>query len=244
MKKIITSFTILLSSFFFLGNGCGKRIYYQMITYDNPTPMILEVKMDSTKGNSFAGLDYMQLNGKYPDEEINIIRLNYQTSITKKFSVTNFGVQVFAGNYLVKGIDGKFTSDSVYDGNKFGYGGRASVMGGLNFNIKGFRLGLGFEPSISFDFGDYSTFRINASKKGIIDSDAGFIKFNLNIFPYISIPVTKSSLINLQMNIGFPGFISPIITFQHENYVVWISHTGERINIGLMVNYDVIKSNF
>ena len=215
-----------------------------MITYDSPTPMILEVKNDSTSGNSFAGLDYMYMNGNYQGEKINIVRLSYQTSNTKKFSVTNFNFQVFYGNYLVKGIDNSYTSIKGYDGIKSGFGARASVMGGLNLNIKEFRLGLGIEPSINFDFGDYHSFRIDASEKGIIESDAGFMDFNLNIFPYISIPVSKNSLINLQMNIGFPGFISPIISLQKENYIFWAGYAVTRVNAGLMVNYDLIKSNF
>ncbi len=234
---------ILFSSFFFLGNGCGKRTYYQLITYDSPTPLVYEVIKDTTRLSSFVGIDAMQYNGYYEDEKIQIVRLNYQYSNTKKFSVENTCFQIIAGNYKVYGIDGNYILDSIYDGNKFGFGGRVSISGGLNFNIKGFRIGLGIEPSLNFDFGNFYSFRKNAGHLGVINSSADFIKLALNVFPYLSIPLGESSILNFQTNIGYPGFISPLLNFQFDDYILWIGYIQDRINLGLMINYNLIKNN-
>ncbi|MFN4111028.1 MAG: hypothetical protein ACK4G1_02040 [Ignavibacteria bacterium] len=244
MKQKVVFPLILISTFFFMGNGCGKRTYYQLIAYDSPTPIIFEVKMDSVRTNAFAGIDYMHMNGYHENEKINIVRLNYQTTNTGKFNLSNFSLQAFYGTYFVKGIDGQYTSDSVYDGIKSGYGARVSYTGGLNFNIKGFRLGIGVEPSVNFDFGEYYHFRTNADRKGVIESNADFIKLNLNIIPYVSIPVSGNSLINMQMNVGIPGFISPIISLQVDNQIFWAGYNVDRMNFGLLVNWDTIRSNF
>ncbi len=227
-----------------MGNGCGKRTYYQLITYDSTLPLIYEVKRDTTAVNSFAGIDFMNYDGHYDGERINILRLSYQNSTTKKYSVTNLSFQLITGNYQVNGIDKMYTFDSVYDGNKFGIGGRVSLSGGINFNINEFRLGLGIEPSLSFDFGNFYSFRIDAAKKGIIDNDDGFINLYLNLFPYLSIPIGNGKLINLQMNIGMPGFISPILSFQMDDYIFWAGYNKLRINAGLSISSNLIKRAF
>lgn len=244
MKRKVLIPIIVFSSLFFLGNGCGKRTYYQLISYDSTLPLIYEVKRDTTTVNSFAGIDFMNYDGHNDGERINILRLSYQNSTTKKFSVTNLGFQLIAGNYKVNGIDKKYTLDSVYDGNKFGIGGRVNLSGGLNFNIKGFRMGLGIEPSLSFDFGNFYSFRIDAAKKGVINSDGGFINLYLNLFPYLSIPIGNGKLINLQTNIGMPGFFSPILSLQMDDYIFWACYNKARINAGLSINSDLIKSAF
>lgn len=244
MKSIFLVVFTLIGSFIFMGNGCGKRTYYQLITYDAPTPLVFEVVKDTTRFNSFVGLDFMHFSNPYPDENIQIARLTYQNSNTKKFSVTNLNFQVFAGNYRVSGIDGVYSQDSIYNGNKFGLGGRASISMGINFNIKGFRIGLGIEPSLNLDFGEYLNFRKNASNDGVIESNDDFIKLYLNIFPYLSIPFGKSTILNLQTNVGMPGGFSPIISLQVENSIVWISYLNQRTNVGYMLNYDLVKSIF
>lgn len=235
---------VLISSFFFMGNGCGKRTYYQLIAYDSPTPLVYDVRRDTTSQKNFAGLDVLLFDGNYQGERINIIRLSYLKTNTKKFFVTNLNFQVFAGNYKVYGLDGIFTQDSIYDGNKCGFGARASISGGVNFNIKGFRIGLGIEPSLNLDFGEYLTFRKNAFNNGVIENNDDFIKLYLNIFPYLSIPLGKGTLLNLQTNVGMPGGFSPIISLQIEDYLIWVSYLSARANVGLMINYDLVKSIF
>lgn len=206
--------------------------------------MLYEVIRDTAKINSFAGIDLMHYDGYYEGENISIARLTYQNSNTKKFAVVNLSLQGFAGKYKVSGIDGLYTQDSIYDGNKFGFGGRVSLIGGVNINIKGFRLGLGIEPSIGLDFGRFYSFRDLAERKGVINNEDNFLTFYLNIFPYLSLPIGKSSLISLQANLGMPGFLSPSLTFQMDNYVFWTSYAIERINFGVMINYDSFKKRF
>ncbi|MCX8056401.1 MAG: hypothetical protein N3F03_02180 [Ignavibacteria bacterium] len=244
MQKKIFILLILITSYFFMGNGCGIRNYYQLINYDSPTPLIYEVKKDTTKIKSYAGIDYMHSKGNYEGENINLVRLTYQTAKTKKYSLSNLSIQVFAGNYKVSGIDGMYTQDSIYDGNKFGFGGRVSFIGGVNFNIKGVRVGFGFEPSLNLDFGEYMSFRSNASKAGIIKDEGGLLKLYFNTFPYFSIPISEKTIFHLQCNVGFPGFISPIASLQFDDYAVWTAFNGERVNFGIKLNSEILKIGF
>lgn len=170
-------------------------------------------------------MDLMNFQGYYDNEKIRIVRLSYQKSKTSKFAVNNLGIQIFARNYQVEGIDGKFTSDSIYYGERLGFGGSICINIGLNFNTKNFRLCFGIEPSVNFDFGNYYSFRKTAGNKGIIDNNEDFIKLKINIFPYVSIPVGDNSLINLQMNVRLTGFISPIIALKKDDCVFWVGYT-------------------
>jgi hypothetical protein len=235
MKKFLFLQILILSLILFSVYDC-KRAYNQLIYYDSPNPTLFEVKTNKDISNKFFGIDVMKSSGKntmgYENESISIIRLNYQKLKTNKHSFSNFNLEVYSGEYNVSGLDGVFTQQTGYDGQKLGFGVRVSSAGGLNFNWSNFRLGLGLESSINLDFGEYLNFRINAADNGIIDNGGGLLKIYLNLFPYISIPLKELTLLNLQLNMGLPGLVSPIISTQVENYVFWMSYIPGRYIAG------------
>lgn len=68
MKKIIF-YSILLSSFLIVFNGCFiPRKYYDLITYNSPTPLVFEVQIDTIKINKLIGVDASFIEGEYEGE--------------------------------------------------------------------------------------------------------------------------------------------------------------------------------
>ncbi len=248
MKERFFLYSLVLISFFiFQGNGCSGRIYRQLIQYDTPTPLLYEVNINDRKIDTFSGIDYNKEVDLYDGERVDIFRITLQKSITKKFSVVNTSFQLFTGRYIVNGIDAEYVplSDSIkYDGSKSGWGFRISVFGGLNFNHKEFRFGAGLEPSINFDFGEYTNFRFEAEKKGIIDNAGGYMSPNLQFVLYSSTKLTERSKLNLQIGLGLPGFVNPLLALQINEHVIWTGFTESRVAFGYMLDINNFKKIF
>ncbi|MGB9665222.1 MAG: hypothetical protein ACPL25_09955 [Ignavibacteria bacterium] len=217
--------------------------------YQSATPLVYEVKADTNIINSFSGLDYAFIKGDYEGEKIEVIRFSYNAGSTKKHTISNLHFSVYGGRYLVSGLSpytGENFTEVNYDGYKWAFGASASLKAGANFNFNDFRIGVGVEPNVNFEFGDYYSFRVNASKKGIIENGDGLITIFFNVFPYFSYYFDNDELIAFQCNLGLPGFISPILSYQSGNGIFWVEYIppSKRIDIGYMLDFNSIKAQF
>ncbi len=244
MKK--THFILLsfLAYFLFAGNGCNKRVYDSLINYNSPTPIIYESLHDSVKLNKFIGADLRYSKGNYDKEDLALLRLNYSYVSTKENSFSNTSIIAFGGYYKVNGLgpkQGANYTDIDYDGRKWGTGLLGNIKLGLNFKFDDFKLGSGIDFLAGLETGEFLDFRNSAKSQGVIDSDRGWASTNLNIFLFSSYRFQNSSIFNLQLNVGYPGGISPILSYQHRDNIYWISFLGNRGNIGIMKS---LETNF
>lgn len=249
MKTGFQIIFILISSFLFLGNGCSQRVYQNILKYDSPTPLVYEVKIDTNKINSFVATDFGTMKGQYEGEKVDLVRIGYTSSTIKKHFVFNQQISIYGGRYFVNGLGpqtGTNYTDKNYDGNKYAFGLNGSIKAGVNFNFSGFRLGLGIEPMVVSEFGEFVTFRIEASDEGIIKNDDGYFNFLITFYPYLSYEFDESKIIGLQINVGYPGGLSPIISYQSGSNIFWVGYLpgNQRLNLGYMVDFNSIKSIF
>lgn len=210
--------------------------------------MFYEVKIDTNTVRSFSGIDYSFINGDYLNEKINLIRFNYSNSKTYKHTNYNTRFSVYGGVYTVSGLgpyDGANYTGINYNGNKSAFGASFSYLGGINFNIKDFRIGLGIEPTVLLEFGEFNEFRLDAADKGIIANDDGFVNVLFSVFPFCSYYFDESKVLALQMNIGYPGGITPSISYQTGENVFWISYLpGYRISTGYSIDFQKLVNQF
>lgn len=239
---------IALSVLFIFGSGC-KRAYYNLMKLDSATPLVYEVEIDTSNIKTFGGIDYGYIRGQFEGEKVDIFRVYYTSTSTKKHSIFNLQLSAYAGRYLVSGLGpysgGNFTAIN-YDGYKWAYGATASFKSGINFNFSDFRLGIGLEPMFILEFGDYYSFRIDAAEQGVISNEDGFANLLVNVFPYLSYYFDKNKLIAFQISLGLPGGISPVLSYQSGSNIFWIGYipTTIRFNVGYMKDFNSIKSQF
>lgn len=232
----------------FIQNGC-KRVYYQILRIESATPLIYEVKIDTNKVNSFGGIDYAFIEGYHSGEKVNVFRLSYTSTSTRKHTINNFHLSLYSGLYQVTGL-GPYTGDNYtsqnFDGYKWAFGVNASFKSGLNFNFSDFRLGIGIEPNVNLELGDYYLFRVDAENKGVIENADGVFNLFVNVFPYLSYYFNESKLVSFQFNLGYPGGISPVLSYQSGSNVFWIGYVPAtiRFNVGYMLDFNSIKSKF
>ncbi len=243
--RILFTFPIILIIF---QAGC-KRVYYKIIRLESSSPLIYEVKVDTNKINAFGGIDYAYIEGYYEGEKVDVIRLSYTSSITQKHTITNYHLSIYSGRYFVSGLSPRYGynfTDIDFNGYKWAFGANASFKAGANFNFSEFRLGLGIEPNINLEFGDYYNFRKDASNTGVIENADGVFNFFVNIFPYLSYYFDDSKLMNFQLNLGYPGGISPVLSYQFGSNIFWVGYIPAtiRLNIGYMMDFNSIKSQF
>jgi len=249
MKIYFQIMFILISSILFMGNGCSQRVYQNILKYDSPAPLVYDVKIDSNKINSFVSFDFGTMKGQYEGEKADLLRIGYTSSTTKKHFVFNQQISFYGGRYFVNGLGprtGTNYTDKNYDGNKYALGLNGSIKAGVNFNFSGFRLGLGFEPMVISEFGEFTSFRIDASDEGIIKNDDGYFNFLLTFFPYVSYEFDENKILGIQINVGYPGGFSPILSYQTGSQIFWIGYLPDniRVNIGYMIDFNKIKSIF
>lgn len=239
MKKFFIYLTIF-TSFILSGTGC-KRTYYDLITYDIPNPIVNEVIVDTQNIKKFVGTDISIMNGEYSGERIFILRTNYTQTVTKNHGFINLGGTIYGGFYKVDGL-GPYQEDNYtandYNGQKIGFGITGNLKMGVNLKISNFKLGLGADVYGGLEEGQFLSFRKDAKSKGIIEAFDDPITGMINLFLFSSYYFSPSSLVNFQINLGTPGFISPILTYQQRDNVYYLSYMSqiERINIGFMTS--------
>lgn len=248
MKNFIQILMFVSLTFLISQNGC-KRAYYKIMRIESATPLIYEVKVDTNKINSFGGIDYASIEGYYEGEKVDVIRFSYTSTTTKKHTISNLHFSIYSGRYLVSGLNprsGDNYTDLNFDGYKWAVGANASFKTGANFNFSDFRLGIGIEPNLDLEFGDYYLFRMDAENKGVIENSDGLINFFVNVFPYFSYYFDDSKLMSFQFNIGYPGGISPVLSYQSGSNIFWVGYIPATIrwNVGYMMDFSSIKSQF
>ncbi len=243
MKNIFI-YLILFTFFILSGTGC-KRTYYDLITYDAPHPLVHEVLVDTQKITTFVGADISLMKGDYDGERVFISRINYTKTVTKDHGFMNIGGTVYGGYYKVNGL-GPYQEDNYtaidYNGQKFGFGAMGNLKMGINLKFSNFKLGIGADLYAGLEGGQFLNFRKDAKSKGIIDAYDNPVTATLNMFLFNSYRFSPSSLVNFQINVGTPGFISPILNYQNRDNVYYLSYMPqiERVNIGFMTSLSKI----
>ncbi len=243
MKKIKIVIISFLIYFIFGGNGCNKRVYDSLINYNSPTPIIFETVSDSSRNNKFLGADFRYSKGNYAHEDLAQLRLAFNYVTTKENAFSNTSIIGYGGFYNIDGLEAKqganFT-DINFNGRKWGGGLLGNIKVGLNFKFTGFKLGAGIDFLAGVETGEFLDFRNSAQKLGVIESERGWASANFSLFSFCSFQLEQSSLLNIQINVGKPGLISPIISYQQKEKVFWVSYSGNRGNLGFMTSLQSI----
>ena len=234
MKKNNLYIIILLISFSFV--GC-LRTYYPSIYHSSASPMIFEPADSAKQFSNYLSGDITIGSGEHENESVRLIRGSYSLVYTGDHFNFNPRVFGYGGNYEVSGLD-------KYDGNKSVFGLGAEVVGSLNLKFSSLKIGLGASLGVSGEFGDYYDFRKQAENEGRISKDSQTINFIISAFPVIAYELSENTILSTQMNIGIPGFISPSVVLNKDQYVYWLSWIPDREDridrfaIGFMINLD------
>jgi hypothetical protein len=237
MKKINIVVLSFLIYFIFGGNGCNKRVYDALINYNSPTPIIFETVSDSNRVNKFLGADFRYSQGAYANENLALLRLTFNYVSTKDHAFSNTSIIGYGGYYNVDGLgakEGANFTDVNFNGRKWGGGLIGNIKVGLNFKFTDFKLGSGIDFSAGAETGEFLDFRSSAEELGVIESNRGWASANFNLFLFGAFKLQNSSILNLQLNIGLPGGVSPILSYQRNETILWFSYLGDRGNVGIM----------
>jgi hypothetical protein len=239
MKKIYIFFISFLIYFLFAGNGCNKRVYDSLISYNSPTPIIYETIKDSIRLNKFVGADLRYSSGNYHQEDLAMLRFTYNYVTSRKNTFSNTSLISYVGYYKIDGLapkkENSFT-DINFNGRKWGGGLLGNIKVGVNFNFTNFKLGSGIDFYAGVETGEFLDFRETAKAMGVIDSNRGWASANFNLFLFGAYKFKNLSILNLQLNLGSPGGISPILSYQNKENIYWISYSGIGGNVGFMTS--------
>ncbi len=240
IKLIILSFIVY---FIFGGNGCSTRVYDSLINYNSPTPIVYEKVSDSIKINKFVGADLRFGKGDYDKEDLALLRFAFNYVTTKENTFSNTSIIAYGGYYKVDGLgakQGANYTDINYEGRKWGGGLLGNIKVGLNFKFTNFKLGSGIDFLAVAEIGEFLDFRNTAKELGVIDSDRGWASANFSLFLFGAYQFQNSSILSFQINLGKPGLFSPILSYQINDNVYWISYSGNRGNLGFMTSINKI----
>jgi len=248
-KKHFGRLLIAVTPYLFL--GC-LRTYYPMYYYSNPLPIVNETDNNLDEGSKFLSLDFTSSEGEYEDEFTKIFKGSYIYSNTQNHSNFNFSLYGFGGSYKVSDLyDYGEQPPKKYDGNKTAFGAGTDLKLALNFKFDKVKLGVGLTCALTTEFGQYTNFRKEANKENAIDSEQGWIFVIGSGFPYLSFELADDMNLTAQLNIGYPGFISPIISLNKANTICWINiiynaHDQQlfRAALGIMVDMNQIFNSF
>lgn len=239
MKKLNFILISITAYFLFGGNGCSKRVYDTLSNYNSPTPILFEQISRTDTINKFIGGDFLYSKGSYDNEDLALLRLNFSRVTTKNHAFLTTSIIGYGGFYNVDGLSPKqvdnFT-DVNFNGRKWGGGLLGNVKVGMNFKFSNFKVGSGIDFIAGVETGEFLDFRESAQKLGVIKSNNGWASANLSLFLFTSYQFQNSSKLNFQINVGQPGILSPIISYQREEKVLWISYLGDRVNLGFMTS--------
>jgi hypothetical protein len=242
---------LLIATIPFSFLGC-LRTYYPLYYYSNPLPIVNETDNNLNEGTKFFSLDFTHSEGEYAGEFSNIIRGNYVFANTQNHSNFNFSLYGFGGSYKVSDLyDYSEQPLKKYDGNKTAFGAGAEMKFTLNFKFDNVKLGFGLGCALTTEFGQYTNFREEAQKHNAIDSKQGWIFVTGLGFPYLSFELADDINLTTQLNIGYPGVLSPIISLNKGNTICWINvlynghdKTAIRTALGIMVDMNQIFQSF
>lgn len=248
-KKYFGRLLIAVTPYLFL--GC-LRTYYPMYYYSNPLPIVNETDNNLEEGSKFLSLDFNSSEGEYDNEFTKIFKGSYVYSNTQNHSNFNFSLYGFGGSYKVSGIDNySFLNSEKFDGNKTAFGAGADMKFALNFKFDKVKLGAGLTFALTTEFGKYTNFREEAKKQNLIDSEQSWIFVTGSGFPYLSFELADDMNLTAQLNIGYPGFVSPILSLNKANTICWINiiYNGYdeqviRTALGVMVDVNQIFNAF
>ena len=238
--------------------GC-LRTYYPAIYQSSSSPMVFETNNTTTESSYYHSFDLNLSKGDYENESLQLLRGSYLIVNTRDYLNTNTRLFGYGGVYNVSGIEKEsgnyqISNPEKYNGSKslFGVGGEFGLD--LNFKFSSFKIGAGFTGGVTAEFGDYYTFRKAAARDGVIGSDLGLVFVTFSVFPILAYEISEKKVISGQINIGFPGFMTPSLTLNDDGTVYWISWFpdydnrqnlfGHRLTIGFMMDINKINYGF
>lgn len=238
-------FLISISACAFLWQGC-LRTYYPAVYQTSASPIIFQNPGAIDTIGRFGSVDYSTARGQYSDELFQMLRFGYLRVDTHDNFNFNSGINVYTGNYRVSGVSFK------YDGTKNFIGVAGIIKFNINFKIKNFKMGIGSDIGVGFEFGDYYNFRKSAGDENLISSDnTKLIQLYLSVFPIFNYKFSETTNLSMQMNIGVPGVLSPCALLNNDDYVYWISWIpnrearatlySERIVFGFMMSLNKLS---
>lgn len=249
LNKYFGRLLLAVTPFLFL--GC-LRTYYPMYYYSTPLPIVNETDNNLAEGSKFLSLDFTSSEGEHGDEFTKILKGSYVYSNTQNHSNFNFSLYGFGGSYKVSYLyDYSLQPPKKYDGNKSAFGAGADMKFVLNFKFDKVKLGMGLACSVTTEFGKYTNFRAEAEQQNVIESKQAWIFVNGSGFPYLSFELADDMNLTAQLNIGYPGFFSPILSLNKANNICWINiiynaHDQQlfRAALGVMADMNQIFNSF
>ncbi|MCX8011274.1 MAG: hypothetical protein N3A61_08980 [Ignavibacteria bacterium] len=243
MKAFIKFFPIFLISLFLA--GC-LRSYWPAVSMSKAPGVILDTDYGPDKSTLYLGLDYCKAHHNYDYESNHIVRVQLSEVITRKYTNFNGGIFAYSGMYKVSGVNQK------YDGWKTFFGAGPQCSFNVNFNIDGFRAGLGFYAASYLELGEYKNFRVNSAEEGVTDSHTNLLNVLFSLYPIFSYEITSDKIVTLQCNLGLPGAISPILSYNNSGDYYWLSlmpyqsenEKGFSFALGAAFNFEKVKGLF
>ena len=235
--------------------GC-LRTYYPAVYQSSAPPMVFETNNSTTESGKYQSVDLTLSKGDYENESLQLLRGSYLIVNTQDYLNTNTRLFGYGGIYNITGVEKYDKNFAVsypkeFNGSKSFLGAGGEFGLNLNFKIYSLKIGVGFTAGLSAELGDYYNFRKKATSQGLIKSEQGLVFFTLSGFPIIAYEISEKTVISSQVNIGFPGFISPSFVLNDDGSVYWLSWfpdfddrnngLGRRLSIGFMM--DVNKFN-
>ena len=227
---------LILPILCFTTTGC-LRTYYPAVYQTSPQPLVYE-DQDST--SHFVNAAVTVADGKYENESAYLLSGSYTTVITRDYTNFNSRFYGYTGWYNVSGINTKF------DGTKSVFGLGGEINGSLNFKIGNFKLGIGASAGVAGELGGYYNFVKDAAGENLIKDDRKIVFITFSAYPVLAMQISDNSILSLQMSVGIPGFISPLLTYNNNGMVYWLSFlSGEhgdensvlhRVVLGFMID--------
>lgn len=242
MKRKLFLINIFLIAAF--TSGC-LRTYFPAVYESSATPMVFETNNSDSIRSKYVSADLTISKGSYKNESLYLLRGSYIIANTKDYINTNLKLFGYSGMYKVAGL-GK------YNGGKSLFGLGTDLGVNVNFKINKFKVGIGLSAGFGAELGGYYNFRKSADRENLVDSKIGLLYVTLTAFPIFAYKFSKSTILSMQANIGFPGILSPSIVLNNSNQIYWLSYMpnydsrdksiGRRIVLGFMINLNKLKS--
>ncbi|GBD90036.1 hypothetical protein BMS3Abin04_00752 [bacterium BMS3Abin04] len=241
MKNKFISISIILIAVF--TSGC-LRTYFPAVYESSAAPMVFETNNSDSIRSKYVSADLTISKGSYKNESLYLLRGSYIIANTADHINTNLKLFGYSGIYKVAGL-GK------YNGGKSLFGLGTDLGFNINFKINKFKVGIGLSAGFGAELGGYYNFRKSANRENLIDSKIGLFYVSLTAFPIFAYEFSESTILSAQINIGFPGILSPSIVLNNNDQVYWLSYMpnydsrdksiGRRIVLGFMINLNKLK---
>ena len=255
MKRYLFILSIITPILF---TGC-LRTYYPAVYQSSASPMVFETNNAATESGKYQSVDLTISKGDYKNESLQLLRGSYLIVNTREYLNTNTRLFGYGGIYNVAGVekyDGNFVVSypKEFNGSKSFLGAGGEFGLNLNFKIYALKIGVGFTAGFTAELGDYYNFRKKAASQGLIKSEQGFVFLSFTAFPILAYEISEKTVISSQLNIGFPGFISPSLILNNDGSVYWLSWfpdsddrnniLGHRLSIGFITEVNKFNLGF